>query len=92
MEIPKTVENYQKIQIIIIIIAILLLFFGNFAGAYYGTSSKTRIRSQYDVSTGRYKPVYQSTSNTYYEYVRLGSGLIESIMILLGIGAFGYAL
>ncbi len=92
MEISKAVGKYIKIQIVVIVVAILLLFFGNFAGAYYGSSSKVRLRSQYDVSTGRYTPVYQDKYSDYYEYVRLGSGYIESIMILLGIGAFVYAL
>ncbi len=92
MEMSNTIRNYQKIQIIVIIVAILLLFFGNFAGAYYSSSSKTRMRSQYDVSTGRYNPVYQTTHSNYFEPVRLGSGVIASIMILLGIVAFGYAL
>ena len=92
MDLSESVVKYQKIQIVIIIVAILFLFFGNFAGAYYGTSSTTRLRSEYDVSTGRYKPVYQNKYGGYYWYVRLGSGVVESIMILLGLGAFGYAL
>ncbi len=46
MELSESVVKYQKIQIVIIIVAILFLFFSNFAGAYYGTSSTTRLRSE----------------------------------------------
>jgi hypothetical protein len=44
------------------------------------------------VSTDRYNPVYQTKYSQEYEFVRLGSGVINSVMILLGIGALLYAL
>lgn len=88
----ENIRLYQKIQIASMVIAILLLTFGNFAGSYSSTSSSVRTRSSYDVSTDTYRPVYQNVVNSYYHPVRLGSGFIETVMILIGIGAFGYAL
>lgn len=85
-------SKYQKIQMAALTIAILLLLLGDFAGAYYGTSQTIRTGSRYDVSTDRYNPVYQTKYGHEYASVRLGSGVIDSMMILLGIGALLYAL
>lgn len=83
---------YQKLQIVSLAIAFVLLLFFNFGGAYYGGSSTYRMRSSYSVDTGRYTPVYGKSTTHEYEFVRLGNSLIDSIMILMGLGALGYAL
>lgn len=85
-------ESYKKIQTIALAIALILLIVFDFAGAFYGSSSTYRSGSRYDVSTDRYDPVYRTTYSQEFEFVRLGSGVINTVMILLGIGALLYAL
>ncbi|MDP7079623.1 MAG: hypothetical protein QF415_07015 [Candidatus Undinarchaeales archaeon] len=83
---------YQKLQIVALAIAFLLLLIFPFGGAYYRGGSSYRTRSSYSSDTGRYTPVYSKSTTHEYEYVRLGNSLIDSIMILMGLGALGYAL
>ena len=85
-------DKFQRIQTIALLIALALLLFADFAGAYYGTSSTYRSGTRYDVSTDRYDPVYSTTYGSEYEFVRLGSGVINTVLILLGAGALLYAL
>jgi hypothetical protein len=85
-------ESYKKIQAFALAIALILLILFDFAGAFYGSSSTYRSGSRYDVSTDRYDPVYRTTYQSEFEFVRLGSGVINTVMILLGIGALLYAL
>ncbi len=85
-------SNYQKIQTFALAIALVLLVLFDFAGAYYGSSSTYRSGSRYDVSTDRYDPVYRTKYSQEFEFVRLGSGIINTVMILLGIGALLYGL
>ena len=85
-------SGYKKIQTIALAIALVLLILFDFAGAYYGSSSTYRTGSRYDVSTDRYNPVYQTKYSQEFEFVCLGSGIINSVMILLGIGALLFAL
>ena len=85
-------SDYKKIQTFALAIALILLILFDFAGAYYGSSQTYRTGSRYDVSTDRYDPVYQTKYSQEFEFVRLGSGVINTVMILLGIGALLYAL
>jgi hypothetical protein len=85
-------SGYKKIQTFALAIALVLLVVFDFAGAYYGSSSTYRSGSRYDVSTDRYDPVYRTTYDSEFEFVRLGSGPVNTVMILLGIGALLYGL
>lgn len=84
---------YQKLQIVALAIAFLLLLIFPFGGAYYRSSTTNRSHSTYSIDTERYTPVYRRSTSHEYEFVRLGgSDMIGNIMVLMGLGALGYAL
>ena len=85
-------SDYKKLQTFALAIALILLVVFDFAGAFYGSSSTYRSGSRYDVSTDRYDPVYRTTYSSEFEFVRLGAGLVNTVLILVGIGALLYAL
>lgn len=92
MEKPTTLHNYQQIQLIAIVIAMLFLTFTHFGGSYYSGLTRQKAYSRYDVSTDTYKSVYNDKRSHNYEFAFLGSDPITTMMILVGLGALVYSL